>query len=65
MASSLLIPFVNHRKKLIATYLIFETRHDFGALVLGLVIVGVLIGFDFAELGSFLGKLVRRWALRK
>jgi hypothetical protein len=37
--------------------------NDFGSLILSLIVVGVVIGFGFAALGGFLGRLVRRWAL--
>jgi hypothetical protein len=37
--------------------------NDFGSLILSLILVGVVIGFGFAALGGFLGRLVRRWAL--
>jgi hypothetical protein len=40
-----------------------QPGNDFGSLVLGLVTVGILIGFGFAALGGLLGRLVRRWAL--
>ncbi len=40
-----------------------QPGNDFGSLVLGLVTIGILIGFGFAALGGLLGRLVRRWAL--
>lgn len=40
-----------------------QPGNDFGSLVLGLVTVGILVGFGFAALGGLLGRLVRRWAL--
>jgi len=43
---------------LIATYLRSKALgNDFGALVLGLVRVGVIIGFDVVALGNFLADL--------
>jgi hypothetical protein len=40
-----------------------EPGNDFGSLVLGIVAVGVIIGFGVAALGSLLGRFLRRWAL--
>lgn len=49
---------------LFSTYLTsLQPGNDLGSLVFILLIFGVLIGFVFAALGGFLGRLLRRWVL--